>query len=80
MTEEELKKVPFTFNSHLSMEHEHCTSYVALGGRLGFCDHVPYRDGEPRGRGYRHYMIDGKVYKKKEKFIEALRDFDPDKK
>ena len=29
------------------------------------------------GKGYRHWHIDGKVYKTKEKFIAALADFSP---
>jgi hypothetical protein len=32
------------------------------------------------GRAVRHYMIDGKVYKSKKKFIEAIKDFEPKKK
>ncbi len=77
MTYEELKKVPFHFVSHLSMEDEHCTTYASEDGRIGFCNHVPYKNGEPKGRSYRHYMIDGKVYKTKEKFVEALEQFKP---
>lgn len=74
MTIEELEKIPFYFVSHLSMEDEHCTTYISEDKRFGFCDHVPYKDGEPnrRRKSYRHYMINGKVYKTKEKFLEAL--------
>jgi hypothetical protein len=72
MTYEELKKVPFRFVSHLSMEDEHCTVYESKDKRISFCNHVHFKNGEPTGRTYRHYMIDGKVYKTKEKFIEAL--------
>ncbi len=75
MTYEELKKVPFHFVSHLSMEDEHCTVYASEDKRISFCDHVPFKNGEPHGRSYRHYMIDGKVYKTKAKFIEALESF-----
>lgn len=74
MTIEELEKTPFYFVSHLNMEDEHCTTYISKDKRFGFCDHVPYKDGEPnrRRKSYRHYMINGKVYKSKEKFLEAL--------
>lgn len=75
MTHEELSKIPFHFVAHLSMENEHCTSYESEDKRIGFCDHVPYKDEVPHGMPYRHYHIDGKVYKTKEKFIEALKDF-----
>ena len=79
MTIEELDKVRFRCYSHLNMEHEHCTTYFSEDHRIGFCDHVPFKDGEPHGRSYRHYWLDGKVYKTKQKFIEALKDFNPDK-
>ncbi len=75
MTYEELKKVPFHCVAHLSMENEHLITYVSENGRLGFCDHVPYKNGVPKGRAYRHYTIDGKVFKSKEKFLDALADF-----
>lgn len=75
MTKEDLSKIPFHLVGHISMEHEHCTSYASEDGRIGFCDHVPYIDGVPKGRVYRHYRIDGRVYKTREKFIEALKDF-----
>ena len=76
MTVEELKKIPFKFHAHMSLEDEHTTTYFSEDGKLGFCDHVPFKNGEPHGRVYRHYMIDGKVYKTKEKFLEALKDFE----
>lgn len=75
MTYEELKKVPFHFVSHLSMEDKHCTTYASEDGRISFCTHVLYKNGEPKGRSYRHYMIDGKVYRSRKKFIEALASF-----
>lgn len=75
MTPEELTKIPLHFVSHLSMEHKHCTVYASEDGRISICDHVPYKDGEPKGRTYRHWMLDGKVFKKWDKFIEALKDF-----
>ena len=78
MTIEELEKVPFHFVAHLSMEHKHTTTYESEDGRLGYCDHVPYKDGQPHGRSYRHYRIGLKVYKTKEKFIAALADFNPE--
>ena len=67
MTEEELSKIPFKFVGHMSMEDEHTIAYQSENGRLGFCDHTPYKDGHPHGRSYRHYRIDGKVYKTKKK-------------
>jgi len=50
-------------------------TYASDDGRIKICDHVPYKDGEPKGKSYRHYMLDGKVFKKWDKFVEALKDF-----
>ena len=77
MTEEELKKVPFRETCHMAMEGEYTTTYMSKDGRLGFCDHVPFKDGEPHGRSYRHYWLNGKVYKSKKKFLEAIKDYNP---
>ena len=75
MTIEELKDIPFHFVAHMALESEHTMSYETEDGRLGFCDHTPKRKNGDFGRTYRHYHIDGKVYKTKEKFLAALADF-----
>jgi hypothetical protein len=76
MNEEELKKV--RFNAwHISTKSEGITSYISTDGRLGIIDSVPLdQDGyvKKKGRAIRHYRIDGKVYKSKKKFLEALKD------
>ena len=77
MTAEELEKVPFHFVSHMSMEDEHTTTYFSEDNKIGFCDHTPYRNGQPHGRRYRHYWLNVKVYKSEKKFIEALADYNP---
>ena len=77
MTIDELKSVQFYPVAHVSWENEHTMSYESADGRLGFCDHTPKRKNGDFGKGYRHWSIDGKVYKTKEKFIEALADFNP---
>jgi len=77
MTTEELQKIPFHFVCSLSMEDEHTLTYESEDGRLGFCDHTLLRKDGTFGRTYRHWHIEGKVYKKKDKFIEALADFNP---
>lgn len=64
----------------MNMGSEYTTTYVSNDGRIAFCDHVLYRDGKPWGRPYRHYRIDNKVYKSKAKFLEAIKDFNPEKK
>ena len=80
MTEEELKKVPFRETCHMAIEGEYSTTYMSEDGRLGFCDHVPrdeYGMVKKGGRPVRHFMIDGKVYKSKKKFLEAIKDYNP---
>lgn len=77
MTIEEFEKVKFHFHSHMSMEDEHTTTYFSEDGKIGFCDHVPFKNGEPHGRPYRHYWLNGKVYKTKKKLLEALKDYNP---
>jgi len=77
MTEEELKKVKFTFVSHVAMKNEHTCVYVGAGGRLSFCDHTPKKNEYEFGRTYRHFRIDNKIYKSYKKFVEALKDFEP---
>ena len=77
MSIEELKKVKFKFHAHMSMEDEHTTTYFSEDGKIGFCNHVPFKNGEPHGRSYRHYWLNGKVYKSKKKFLEAIKDFNP---
>ena len=77
MTIDELKAVPFHFVCSAAWEHEHTMTYESEDGRLGFCDHTPKRKNGDFGRTYRHYHIDGKVYKSKEKFLAALADFNP---
>ena len=77
MTIEELKKISFHFVSHMSMEDEHTTTYANEDNQLGWCDHVPYKNGQPYGRAYRHYRIGLKIYKTKAKFLEAIKDYNP---
>ena len=77
MTIDELKAIPFHFVCSAAWETEHTMTYESEDGRLGFCDHTPKRKNGDFGKGYRHWHIDGKVYKTKEKFIAALADFNP---
>lgn len=76
MTIEELKKIPFRMVAHLAKDDEHCCTYSSEDGMLGFCDHTKKR-GFNFGRSYRHWRIGKKVYKSKEKFLEALKDYHP---
>lgn len=75
MTIDELKAIPFHFVCSVAWEHVHTLTYESEDGRLGYCDHTPKRKNGDFGKTYRHWRIDGKVYKTKEKFIAALADF-----
>ena len=77
MTIEEIKHIPFHFVCSAAWEHEHTMTYESEDGRLGFCEHVPFKNGEPHGRAFRHYRIGLKVYKSKKKFLEAIKDYNP---
>lgn len=75
MTEEELKKVKFRCVGTMAFEDEHTIAYVSENGRLGICDHTLKKKDGTFGRQYRHWRIDGKVYKSKKKFLDALADY-----
>lgn len=77
MTIKELEKVKFHLLCHMSMEDEHSATYVSEDNRIGFCDYTPYKFGQPYGRTRRHYMLDGKWYKSRKKFFEALENYNP---
>lgn len=77
MTEEELKKVKFNFLCSFSMETEHQLTYVSEDGRLGFCDRTPIRKNGDFGKTRRLYRIDKKIYRTREAFLKALKDFNP---
>lgn len=74
MTIEEFDNIRFRFICHHAMEDEHTTTYANDDRRFLICVHVPYKDGEPKGKSYRHWQIDGKVIKTEKKLIEAIKD------
>lgn len=77
MTPEELSKIPFRCVCHAAFEDEHTLTYISDDGRLGFCMHTPKLKHGGFGKGRTHYQIDGKVYKSRKKFLEALKEFNP---
>lgn len=74
MTYDEVKKVPFHFVSHLSLEDEHQSVYADDSGRLGFCD-ITKKKGFEFGKSKRVYRIDSNWYENREDFIKALKNF-----
>ena len=75
MTEEEFNKIPFRMVCHTAWDDEHTCTYESKDCRLGYCDHTLKNKYGEFSRSYRHWRIDNKVYKTKEKFLEALKDF-----
>lgn len=80
MTIEEFIKIPFHMVAHMSMEHEHTCTYESGDGHLGFCDHTKKTGEFTFGRTHRHWRIKDKVYKSKQKFLEALAAYNPKEK
>jgi len=78
MTPEEFDKIKWTFQSHLNMGDEHASTYRAdTPFPLFACRHVTKnytKYGNERFRTTVHYKLDGKVYKTKEKLLEAIKE------
>lgn len=75
MTQEELKKIPFRFASHLSLTDQYQTMYVDDSGRLAICEITERINEFETGKVHREYRIDGKWYKTKKAFEKALKNF-----
>lgn len=60
--------------SHLSMEHEHCSSYSNMDYGFHMCKHTKKKSDGTFGRTIVHYMYKDKVYKSLPKFLEAIKD------
>lgn len=73
MTAEQLSKIPFRMVAHLSMEHEHCATFLNADYNMGYCVHTKRKDDGTFGRSYTHYQYNGEVYKTKAKFLEAIK-------
>lgn len=74
MTKEELAKVPFIFSSHVSMEHEHSTTYVNTDYGFVMSKHTKAKNGFTYGRTRTLYRYKGKVYTSLPMFLEAIKD------
>lgn len=74
MTEQEFDNLGWQFSSHLSTPDYHSTiDKCKTISNLFRCTKVNYKDGEPRKRGgYTHYMLVDKVYKSKQKLLDAI--------
>ena len=74
MNEQEFDKLEWRFNCHLNEGVHYSTVYKCKTiPNLYRCIRVNYKDGEPTNRGgYTHYMLNEKVYKSKQKLLEAM--------
>lgn len=74
MTEQEFDKLEWQFNIHFNTTDYHSTVCKCKTiPNLFRCAKVNYKDGDPTNRGcYAHYMLNGKVYKSKQKLLEVL--------
>lgn len=82
MTESDLAKIKFRFVMSMSGEYEHYTTYESVDHipAIGICIHTPVRKDGTFGREYRHYHFNGKTYKTKKKFLEAMTEFEEERK
>ena len=74
MTEKDFGFLKWQFIRHLSTPYYHSTvDKCKTIPNLYRCTKVNYKNGEPSNRGgYTHYMLDDKVYKSKQKLLEAI--------
>lgn len=82
MTEEEVNKLKFRWKSHMTLEDCYSTIYECdsepLKGRL-FVNKMQNRDkntGFARQGTMVHYSLDGKLYRSKKKFLEAIKNIE----
>lgn len=78
MTESDLAKIKFRFVMSMSGKYEHMVSYESVDHipAIGICIHTPVREDGTYGREYRRYRFNGKTYKTKKKFLEAMTAFE----
>ena len=82
MTESDLAKIKFRFVMSMSGKYEHMLSYESVDHipAIGICIHTPVRKDGTFGRESRHYRFNGKTYKTKKKFLEAMTEFEEERK
>lgn len=82
MTESDLAKIKFRFVMSMSGKYEHMLSYESVGHTptIGICIHTPVRKDGTFGREYRHFRFNGKTHKTKKKFLEAITEFEEERK
>lgn len=72
MTKEELEKLPFRTVSHMAAEDFHVFTYMNDEYGILVSREIRMKNGTVYGRSTVHYMHNGKLYKSKKKFLEAI--------
>ena len=74
MTGQEFDKLEWQFNCRINAEsHYYSTDKCKTIPNLYRCVKVNYKDGVPTNKdGYTHYMLNKKIYKSKQKLLEAI--------
>ena len=82
MTEQDLAKIKFRFVMSMSLSYAHMLSYESVDHipTIGICIHTQVRKDGTFGREYRHYCFNGKTYNTKKKFLEAMTEFEEERK
>ena len=72
MTWTDFACLPWRKSGHSSWEWEFCSIYDAEkdGHHFSYCTHTPVH----KGRSFTHYKVDGKIYKTREKLLEAIKE------
>jgi len=73
MTEEQFYNQKWHKRCHINMANECSSTWQTEDGRFAICDHTTKKDEFTYGRTYRHYQIEGKTYKSRKKFLEAIK-------
>ena len=74
--------IKFRMVSHLNMGTHHVCAYESIDHepKIGMCVHTHIKEDGTFGREYRHYRFNGKTYKTKKKFLEAMTKFEEERK
>lgn len=82
MTESDLAKIKFRMVLHLNMGTQHACSYVSVDHepKIEMCVHTPIKEDGTFGRAFTHYLLNGTFYKTKKKFLEAMTEFEEERK
>lgn len=78
MTEQDFAKIKFRIVSHVSMKQQHSCICESINHepRIALYVRTRINDDGNFGRTITHYIFNGKTYKSKKKFLEAITAFE----